>query len=330
MKDQRLSKISRVNDVCLAKLNRINQQLAECITIEDAKRGVDAAALLEIYAKRVGANVTTFNRAAALKVRFERRLGELLSSAPKARGTRGQLRGRKSSGDSVVESPENKSATLKELGITPKLSMRSQRVAAVPVEKFDALLSQIEAEADKEMGTTKIVSGLLSNVPATKFTGDTEWFTPSEYVEAARRVLGDIDLDPASNDQAQQVIKAEKYFTPETDGLTHKWNGRVFLNPPYGQPEVAQFIKKLLDEINCGRVIAAILLTNDNTDTDWFQASAQKAAAVCFVHTRIKFWKPDGRPSSPTNGQSFFYFGEALSKFVTEFEPFGILMKCLQ
>jgi hypothetical protein len=30
----------------------------------------------------------------------------------------------------------------------------------------------------------------------TSFTGNNQWFTPPEHIELARRVLGEIDLDP--------------------------------------------------------------------------------------------------------------------------------------
>jgi len=60
-----------------------------------------------------------------------------------------------------------------------------------------------------------------------KFSGETEWYTPSAYIDLARQVLGEINLDPASSDQAQETVKAAKYFTRDKDGLKEKWFGRV-------------------------------------------------------------------------------------------------------
>ncbi len=84
-------------------------------------------------------------------------------------------------------------------------------------------------------------------------TGENEWYTPADYIELARAVLGTIDLDPASSAKAQETVKASMYFTPEEDGLNQLWNGRVWLNPPYAQPWIAEFISKLVKEVSAGR-----------------------------------------------------------------------------
>lgn len=62
-----------------------------------------------------------------------------------------------------------------------------------------------------------------------------EHFTPAHVVERARRVLGGIDLDPASCVEANATVQATHYFTQIDDGLALPWHGRAFLNPPGGK-----------------------------------------------------------------------------------------------
>jgi hypothetical protein len=65
-----------------------------------------------------------------------------------------------------------------------------------------------------------------------------EHYTPKPIVTAARKVLGGIDLDPASCELAQHVVQAEAWYGPGSpygeNGLKEPWLGRVFLNPPGG------------------------------------------------------------------------------------------------
>ena len=63
-------------------------------------------------------------------------------------------------------------------------------------------------------------------------SGNNEWYTPGYIIEAAKKVLGTIDLDPASSDIANSIIKANIYYTIENDGLTKEWFGNIWLNPP--------------------------------------------------------------------------------------------------
>jgi hypothetical protein len=70
---------------------------------------------------------------------------------------------------------------------------------------------------------------------AHRHTSDTnEHYTPPRIVVPATRVLGAIDLDPASCELANEYIGANRIHTAEDDGLKHPWYGRVFLNPPGG------------------------------------------------------------------------------------------------
>jgi hypothetical protein len=153
----------------------------------------------------------------------------------------------------------------------------------------------------------------------TNFSGNNEWHTPARYIELARKVLGEIDLDPASSKLAQKTVRAANFFALKDDGLTKPWHGRVWLNPPYSPKEIAAFVDKLCDELKAGRVSAAIMLTHNYTDSGWFQQAARLVAAICFPDTRVRFEDADGVPCSPTQGQAFFYFGADRAKFIEVF-----------
>ena len=153
------------------------------------------------------------------------------------------------------------------------------------------------------------------------------WHTPPLVIEKARLALGGaIDLDPASNREAQECVRAEKYFSKVDDGLTREWFGRVFLNPPYAQPDIELFIDKLIGELAASRVTAAILLTNSFTGTKWFSRAARAATAVCFTTGRIRFIAPDGEKlASPALGQVLFFFGDDAQRFAAAFGDVGVV-----
>jgi phage N-6-adenine-methyltransferase len=157
-------------------------------------------------------------------------------------------------------------------------------------------------------------------------TGENEWYTPSKYVEMARQVMGTIDLDPATSDTANIVVRAEKIYTAKDDGLNQKWHGRVWMNPPYSQPAIQHFIEKLADSYLSGDVEQAIALTHNYTDTAWFHIAANACSAVCFTRGRIGFLSPSGERAAPTQGQAFFYFGKDVDAFAGVFMPAGFVM----
>jgi DNA N-6-adenine-methyltransferase (Dam) len=161
----------------------------------------------------------------------------------------------------------------------------------------------------------------------TSFTGNSEWFTPQQHIELARKVLGEIDLDPASHPIAQERVQASRFFTLEDDGLKQGWHGRVWLNPPYAQPAIAKFIDKLVAELAGGNVSEGILLTNNCTDSRWFHVALRAARRVCFTRGRISFISPDGDSGAPVQGQSFFYFGPNVERFDRIFSAVGAVVE---
>jgi ParB family transcriptional regulator, chromosome partitioning protein len=51
--------------------------------------------------------------------------------------------------------------------------------------------------------------------------------------------MGAFDLDPASCEEANQTVKATKFYGAADNGLEHEWYGKIWLNPPYSMPEIS-------------------------------------------------------------------------------------------
>jgi hypothetical protein len=93
-----------------------------------------------------------------------------------------------------------------------------------------------------------------------------EWYTPALYIDAARAVMGGIDLDPASCETAQQTVQAARYFTQQDNGLAHAWAERVWLNPPYGD-QIGPWVRRLMHDYEAGYISQAVLLAPARPDT---------------------------------------------------------------
>jgi phage N-6-adenine-methyltransferase len=149
-----------------------------------------------------------------------------------------------------------------------------------------------------------------------------DWFTPPNIIALAVAVMGSIDVDAASCAAANETVGAKVFYDLHDDGLKRPWHGRVWLNAPYS--EIGRFVEKMLAEVASGRVTEAILLTQNSTDTMWFQKAAAWASAICFPAQRIRFVSPHGRASgSPPQGSAIFYFGQHADRFAEVFAPIG-------
>lgn len=205
-------------------------------------------------------------------------------------------------------------------GLTQKQRERWRKLHAIPETQLEELLQPGD---DDSVVTLAEVLKKFYGAHVGNNSGENEWYTPLEYIAAARVVLGDIDLDPASSETANAVVGATSFYTEADNGLEQMWKGTVWMNPPYESGLIDKFARKLADDYRDGSVTAAVVLVNNATETGWFHVLAQRASAMCFPKGRIKFWNPDKATAAPLQGQAVIYLGRNIKRFRSEFETFG-------
>ncbi len=118
-----------------------------------------------------------------------------------------------------------------------------------------------------------------------------EWLTPPAII----RALGEFELDPCSPvDRPWDT--ALRHYTIEDDGYALPWEGRVWMNPPYGK-HTGKWLAKLARH---GDGIALIFA---RTETAMFHRWVwERASGLLFLKGRLHFHYPSGKRSETNAG----------------------------
>lgn len=107
------------------------------------------------------------------------------------------------------------------------------------------------------------------------------WSTPQDFFEEWDSKFNftlDVCSDGVNN-------KCDKFFTEESNGLSQKWEGVCWMNPPYGRT-IGQWVKKAYESSLEGATV--VCLVPSRTDTKWWHDYAMKGE-ITFIKGRLKF-----------------------------------------
>lgn len=226
----------------------------------------------------------------------------------------------------------NEAAKLKETSPEAFEMVKAGDVSVPLAAKFADLPQEVQQEAiaaiaEHHEPAKEVMREAVKKAHVANNSGNNEWYTPADYIALARAVMGGIDTDPATSEIANRTVQAAQIFTAEDNGLTKQWSGRVWCNPPYAQPLIAEFAEAIASKYETGEIEQACVLVNNGTETGWFQRMLQVASAVCFPRSRIRFVDPEGNPSgAPLQGQAVLYLGNEPETFASVFSEKGAVL----
>jgi len=151
-------------------------------------------------------------------------------------------------------------------------------------------------------------------------SGDYEWYTPPEILQKVRELYGVIQLDPASSEQANKIVKAVMFYTE--NGLEQNWYGDVWMNHPFSRENNPLWINKAVSEYESGRVRQLTCITYAATSEKWFKPLV--VFPQCYLCPRTNYYLPDGtKKKGVTKGSVITYMGQNKDKFRKLFKGYG-------
>lgn len=130
--------------------NAARQAIAQAKSIDELKDIRDKAEAVRLYARQAQLGVEMINDATEIKLRAERRAGEMLKQAPKNKGAQGNPNGQ------GVRYHDGTAQTYGEIGITKNQAARWQEIAEIPEDVFEQTIYE-QRVAQNELSTVGLV-----------------------------------------------------------------------------------------------------------------------------------------------------------------------------
>lgn len=134
---------------------------------------------------------------------------------------------------------------------------------------------------------------------------DQTWETPLDLFKNINEIYG-FKLDVCA---LPETAKCEKYFTPEIDGLSQKWGGYCWMNPPYGREQIKWITKAYEESKNNYATVVCLIPARPDTKV-WQDIIFKHASAICFIKGRLKFGNSKDSAPFPS---ALVVFGDELS-----------------
>ena len=154
-----------------------------------------------------------------------------------------------------------------------------------------------------------------------------EYYTPVALLDQVRSFFGGtIDLDPASCSDANNEVRASRFY--ETDGQLQVWEGNVWCNPPGGTDAsnssiAASFLQAAISKYARQEYRECLLLLRASFSSPWFHDAMQYPYGISTKQLRFR------TPSAATDEGSgprrsphnyvLLYFGTRTSAFADMF-----------
>jgi len=165
-----------LRDGVVKALNDSSQRLAIAVTIPQHKVIADLASAQQVFATRQRLGEDVIGHAHALKIHALAGLGELMEQAPKATGTKGQLKGRGVSGGVRTTPPEKTFPTLEEQGVDKATAKVARKLAALTDSERNAIAARDKTLA--EIQTIKVREQRVERVQSLSVAPNVETLEP--------------------------------------------------------------------------------------------------------------------------------------------------------
>lgn len=130
-----------------------------------------------------------------------------------------------------------------------------------------------------------------------------EHYTPVSIFEAMKLTF-DIDV-AAPEDTTKRNCPAKAYYTEKDNGLIQKWEGLVWMNPPFSKP--SPWVEKFIEH---GNGVALLVVSKSK----WFRDIWEKADALVPTPYNLKFERPQEKAKNISFQTFLFAMGDQATK----------------